>query len=85
MLPSGWFGRPFDNLHRLTAARVEADRLVVVLDERIVLSLAHPSNAVADSTTLRLSGFTHAILDWDEYGHAGSHVAWAGRGPTLAS
>jgi hypothetical protein len=49
-------------------------RLIVALDDQIVLSLAHPSQAEAEPTTLRLSGFRHAILDWDEYGHAGSHI-----------
>ncbi len=73
-LPSGWFGRPFDNLHRLTSGTVAADRLLLVLDDQLLLSLAHPRTVVYDQKNLRLSGFDHATWDWDEYGGGKSHL-----------
>jgi hypothetical protein len=73
-LPSGWFGRPYDNLHRLTAAHALADRLILVLDNQMVLTLAHPTNVAVDGGRLSVSGFTHASWDWDEYGFPRPHL-----------
>ena len=79
-LPSGWFGRPYDNLHRLTSATVAADRLLLVLDNQLLLSLAHPRTVVYDEKTLRLSDFDHVTWDWDEYGSGTSHLETFGGG-----
>ena len=74
-LPSGWFGRPFDSRHRLTASFVAADRLVLVLDDRVLLCLAHPTTVQAVPESLRISGFPYGTLDHDDYGSGGgSHV-----------
>ena len=73
-LPTGWFGRPYDNEHRLTSAHVLADRLVMELDGQMILMLAHPTEIEVDGTCLRLSGFSHGALDWDEYGSGRPHL-----------
>jgi hypothetical protein len=73
-LPSGWFGRPFDNLHRLTGAHVLADRLVLALDDRLVLVLARPSQVTERDGNLVISGFVHAVFDWDAYGSDEPHL-----------
>ena len=44
-LPSGWFGRPHDNMHRLSGVGVDGDHVLVTLDETQVLTLD-----AADST-----------------------------------
>jgi hypothetical protein len=67
-LPTGWFGRPHDNQHRLTSSHVLGDRLVIELDGQTVLMLAHPTTAEVDGACRRVSGFTHGVWDWDEYG-----------------
>src|SRR3954464_4635708 len=36
-LPSGWFGRPHDNWHRLTEVATEGDDVLVRLDDRQLL------------------------------------------------
>jgi hypothetical protein len=73
-LPSGWFARPHDNLHRLTSAHVVAGRLVVALDGQGVLTLAHPTSASVAGTALVISGFHHGTWDWDEYGSNKPHL-----------
>ncbi len=73
-LPSGWFGRPYDSLHQLTGAYVHAGRLVLVLDDQLLLILAHVSAAVVSGPVLRLAGFAHAVWDRDEYGSGRPHV-----------
>jgi hypothetical protein len=33
-LPSGWFGRPYDNWHQLTKVSIERDLVLIRLDEK---------------------------------------------------
>ncbi len=73
-LPTGWFGRPYDNHHRLTGASLLAGRLLLELDGSMLLTLAHPSNATVDDGCLTITGFSHGTLDWDDYGGTASHV-----------
>lgn len=73
-LPTGWFGRPYDNLHQLSSVHVVAERLIIELDGQMMLLLSHPTDAVVDGSTLRLSGFTHGSWDWDEYGTRVPHL-----------
>jgi hypothetical protein len=73
-LPSGWFGRPRDNLHRLTETHVIADRLVLVLDGQMVLTLAGASEVSERHGNLVLSGFDHCVWDWTEYGSNRTHL-----------
>lgn len=80
-LPSGWFGRPFDNRHQLTSARLMTGRLLIELDDRMLLVLAHPESAVgSDGDVLRIGGFRHGTLTWDEYGGSGGDIETFGIG-----
>jgi hypothetical protein len=72
-LPTRWFGRPYDNQHRLTQTSVLAGRLLLELDGTILLILAHPSSATVEENCLRMTGFTHVTLDWDGYGEMAQH------------
>ena len=38
-LPSGWFGRPHDNMHQLSEVAIVGDYVLVTLDEKQVLTL----------------------------------------------
>lgn len=67
-LPNGWFGRPVDNMHDLTLSFAAADRLIIVLDNRHVLIATHPSFVEDRGPSFSLSGFSHVVWDWDEYG-----------------
>jgi hypothetical protein len=73
-LPSGWFGRPHDNLHRLSESHVIAGRLVLVLDGQMVLTLAGPRQASEQDGNLVISGFEHCVWDWTEYGSNRTHL-----------
>lgn len=77
-LPSGWFGRPFDNLHRLTKVATEHDDVVVRLDDRQVLVL-HAEAVSSQDRILRLS-IRGGRWDWIEYGGTREHTEVLGPG-----
>jgi hypothetical protein len=79
-LPAGWFGRPYDNVHQLTAVTALAGRLVIALDSQMVLTLAHPATVTTELRKLTLSGFAHGTWDWDECASDRSHVEILDRG-----
>lgn len=72
-LPSGWFGRPYDNFHELTSVSVSDDTLVVVLDERQTLRLRSPGSTETDGSVLRVDGFVEAEWTWFEYDTDAEH------------
>jgi hypothetical protein len=73
-LPNGWFGRPYDNLHRLTSATANAGTVIVVLDERQELSISSPGSVTIDPKALRLVNSTRIVWRWAEYGSTEFHV-----------
>jgi hypothetical protein len=77
-LPSGWFGRPNDNLHQLTDATMNRDDLVIRLDAKQVLTLDAES-AHSDRRVLRVNiGGGH--WRWTEYGGGTEHEELLGPG-----
>ena len=69
VLPSGWFGRPYDNFHRLTACTAAGDTVHVELDGQLNLLFEGPGTlAVRDGDSLVVSGFTRLLWDWRPYG-----------------
>jgi hypothetical protein len=88
-LPSGWFGRPFDNQHRLTKIEAEADDLVIRLDGDLELVLHAPSGVAVASDRVRIGPFDGGTWKWHECGsrqlHSdvvppGNATFWATRG-----
>ncbi len=77
-LPSGWFGRPYDNQHRLTEAGTELDRLVIRLDGSQVLTL-DVEQASRETHTMRLA-IRSGLWAWTEYGGDLEHAEVLGRG-----
>jgi hypothetical protein len=73
-LPSGWFGRPHDNFLHLSWVSAAANRLMLVLDDQLVLVVAHPTTLLARNNSLQIGGYRHAVWDWDEYGNGRSHI-----------
>jgi hypothetical protein len=73
-LPNGWFGRPYDNLHRLTRATFSAGTVIVVLDECQELSISSPGSVSVDPKELRLVNSTRIVWRWVEYGSTEVHV-----------
>ncbi|MCP3877281.1 MAG: hypothetical protein GY701_02635 [Sulfitobacter sp.] len=66
-LPDGWFGRPHDNMHRLTWFAVRDDKLIIELDGQLHLIAAGAELVERTATQIALS-CRHCTFDWREYG-----------------
>lgn len=77
-LPSGWFGRPRDNMHQLSKVAIEGDHVLVTLDGKQVLTL----DAVGASQDGRVLSITvrSGRWDWVEYGGNHKHTEALGSG-----
>jgi hypothetical protein len=85
LLPDGWFGgRPMENRHRLTFVVERPKRLLIELDDQVLLSFSGPvkveetrtNYALADGTpTLLIEGFTQLVIDFLEYVSETPHVS----------
>ncbi|MFJ1936841.1 hypothetical protein ACIOGZ_29805 [Kitasatospora sp. NPDC088160] len=73
ILPSGWFGRPFDNQHQLTWAHVRHGKLLLELDERLLLVLTAPGAPSIDGQNLIVT-FAQLVFDWQGYGDLQPHA-----------
>lgn len=73
ILPSGWFGRPHDNLLQLTRSEASDLALVLELDSQLILTFAGEPQVTTTENGLRLSGFTMLAWDWTEFGSTTSH------------
>jgi hypothetical protein len=67
-LPNGWFGKPHDNLHRLTEAYLVDEKMIIELDGRLKLTLTGSIEARRDGLSLSLNEFSIADWRWQEYG-----------------
>lgn len=73
VLPSGWFGRPYDNLLQLTRSEASGEALILELDGQLVLTFVGEPRLTPTDRGLRLTGFTGLAWDWTEFGSAASH------------
>lgn len=64
ILPDGWFGRPFDNLFRLTRSETQPGLLVLELEENVTLSFRGDIKLEKTDAKLRIDGFSELDLDW---------------------
>lgn len=71
-LPAGWFGRPFDNQHQLSAVRSENDVLIVTLDDTQVLRLRISGPPTVDGRTLVIP-VDNGTWEWTSYGSDATH------------
>lgn len=77
-LPSGWFGRPHDNLHQLSGVAIVGDHVLVTLDGTQVLTL-EVKGASADDGVLRVE-IRGGRWDWTEHGGVTEHSEVLGPG-----
>ena len=77
-LPSGWFGRPHDNMHQLSRVEKDGDRVLVTLDERQVLTI-DAMRVSLDGRILRIE-VRSGRWDWVEYGGSREHSGHVGTG-----
>lgn len=71
-LPGRWFGRPFDNMHRLTWASSGPHRTILEFDGQLALLLVEPAGIVVDGDVAAITA-TRIVLDWREYGSGGTY------------
>jgi hypothetical protein len=74
VLPDGWFGRPYDNIHRLTFLAIRPLWLILELDERLLLTVRDPMSVRKTDAGLVISGFSYCVFDRKEYGGEGGKV-----------
>jgi hypothetical protein len=61
-LPDGWYGRPYDNIHRLSDAHYENDKLVVTLDDNLLFNFSGLEEAVPSSKGFTFGPFKSALF-----------------------
>lgn len=77
-LPSGWFGRPYDNWHQLTKASAEGSRIHLRLDQVQVLDLDASHVFVDDrAVSVEIRGGDRS---WTSYGGTDKHHEELGQG-----
>jgi hypothetical protein len=87
-LPDGWFGRPWDNVHMLTWVALRPERLLVEVDEQLMLTFGgavkvtegvdDPGGA-SPVAWLNFEGYSQFVFDRMDYGGDTWH-AQAGHG-----
>ena len=68
LLPDGWYGRPYDNQHRLTSVVEENNILTISLDQKLNLHFKGLKSVEAQNDQLILRGFDKLRFDWTTYG-----------------
>ena len=74
LLPDGWFGgRPMENQHRLTFVASRPKRLLIELDDQVLLSIIGKRVSVRHITrdlgqSLVLDGFRACVIEYLDYG-----------------
>jgi len=73
-LPDGWFGRPYDTLCRLTFLQVRPHKLLLELDEQILLIFTEAKTVYVKSSELVVKDFEQLVFDWQEFGSLQPHA-----------
>lgn len=79
-LPTGPFGRPYDNLHQLTWAATRPRKLLIELDQQLLLVITGPSSFKVEESEFSIEPFAQVTFDWQEYGNLRSHAETFSRG-----
>ena len=73
-LPSGWFGRPYDNHHQLTFSTSRPHKLILELDQQLYLIFTEPEGAYIEDDELVITGFKQLVFDRQGYGDMQCHA-----------
>ena len=68
ILPDGWFGRPYDNIHRLTDLSESPGSLHIELDNQLSLTFSGDVRVNDNGNELLIEGYSQLSFDWKEYG-----------------
>jgi hypothetical protein len=80
ILPTDWFGRPDDNFHQLTWIAARNRKVLIELDQQLLLTITQPKQAQVREAELLIEGAAQVVLDWEEYGSFTPHVENCGPG-----
>jgi hypothetical protein len=69
VLPSGWFGRPYDNQHSLSSIEQPADRVTLILDQKLKLQFEGLKSITDEGKDLVLGPFDRLSFEWKPYGN----------------
>lgn len=74
ILPDGWFGRPHDNVHSLTYIEIRPHKLLLELDNQLLLIFTDVGSVYLEENELCFKDFSQLVFDWQEYGSMLSHA-----------
>ena len=63
-----WFGRPFDNQHRIVSAEARDGMLVIGLDDGEMLTLTNPTGLTLEAGAFRITRADRVRFEWHLYG-----------------
>lgn len=63
-----WFGRPYDNFHRVKSVRWERDEIVIYFDRDELLRISNPSKIVNEEKQLLIGDASKVLWVWYYYG-----------------
>jgi len=71
-----WFGRPYDNIHRIIGVRAQDDTLVMTFEEGETLQVWTPVPGIVSREAFSISGADRVRWEWFSYGHPHSPEYW---------
>jgi hypothetical protein len=74
-LPDGWYGRPMDNIQRLTFVVERPRKFVLELDERLLLIFTELETVTVEGPELVFADYKQLVFDWQRCGDPASHVS----------
>jgi len=75
MLPDGWYGRPRDNLHALTFVVARPAKVLLELDDHLLLVFTDLSIARVENSEFILEQFAQLVFDWQGVAEVEPHVS----------
>ena len=63
-----WFGRPYDNFHRVESLRWERDEIVINFDQGESLYISNPSKILNEEKQLLIGDASKVLWVWYYYG-----------------
>ncbi|MSP13841.1 MAG: hypothetical protein EXR62_12905 [Chloroflexi bacterium] len=74
VLPDGWFGRPYDNTHQLTHLEIWSHKLLIELDDQLLLIFTDIKKVRIENSELLLTDFVQLVFDYQEYVNLSPHA-----------
>jgi hypothetical protein len=78
VLPDGWYGRPFDNVHTLVSVNHEANDLTIELERNLLLHFRGLRNLESRDHDLVFTDFDYLQFKWAGIGTPGGTKEYYG-------